>query len=181
MNQIAPEIEREETGTASLVAIASVIAAMGLIAIGNGLLFAYIPVRLESDGFPPTWAGTVLTLLSAGGMAGCLLTGRIVRRVGHARAFMTFAAVIILSNVAIGAGAHPVVWTASRAVYGFAINGMFIVAQSWLNDVVENRIRGRIMAAFYVTYEVGLGVGARGEGVRGPIGERAHCVDSRFG
>ncbi|MGN6769562.1 MAG: MFS transporter [Rhizobiaceae bacterium] len=161
MNQIAPEIvEQEGAAPASLVAIASVIAAMGLIAIGNGLLFAYIPVRLESDGFPPTWAGMVLTLLSAGGMAGCLLTGRIVRRVGHARAFMTFAAIIILSNVAIGAGTHPVVWTASRAVYGFAINGMFIVAQSWLNDVVENRIRGRIMAAFYVTYEVGLGVGA---------------------
>jgi predicted MFS family arabinose efflux permease len=36
---------------------------------------------------------------------------------------------------------------------------MFIVAQSWLNDAVENRIRGRIMATFYVAYEVGLGLG----------------------
>jgi MFS family permease len=161
MNQIAPEIaEQEGAEPASLVAIASVIAAMGLIAVGNGLLFAYIPVRLNADGFPPIWAGVILTMLSAGGMAGCLLTGLIVRRVGHARAFMTVGALIILSNVAIAAGIYPLIWTAARTLYGFAICSMFIVAQSWLNDAVENHIRGRIMAAFYVTYEVGLGVGA---------------------
>ena len=143
-----------------MLAIASVIAAMGLVAVGNGLLFAYIPVRLGADGFSPTWAGAILTGLSAGGMAGCLLTGPLVRRVGHARAFMTFAAMIILSNAAVGAGSHPLVWLAARALYGFAINGLFIVAQSWLNDAVENSIRGRVMATFYVAYEVGLGLGS---------------------
>lgn len=164
MNRIATEILHEDgpedPGPASLVAIASVIAATGLIAIGNGLLFAYIPVRLNAGGFAPTWAGVILTMLSAGGMAGCLLTGLLVRRVGHARAFMTVAALIILSNVAIAAGVYPVVWTAARTLYGFAIAALFIVAQSWLNDAVDNRIRGRVMAAFYVTYEVGLGAGA---------------------
>lgn len=142
-----------------VLAITSVIVAMGLVAVGNGLLFAYIPVRLGADGFSPTWAGAILTGLSAGGMAGCLLTGPLVRRVGHARAFMTFAAMIILSNAAVGVGTHPLLWLAARALYGFAINGMFIVAQSWLNDAVENSIRGRVMAIFYVAYEVGLGLG----------------------
>ncbi len=156
----ASDADSTVTAPASAVAITSVIVAMALIAIGNGLLFAYIPVRLSADGFPPTWAGVVLTMLSAGGMAGCLLTGWIVRRVGHARAFMTFGALIILSNLAIAAGVHPLLWTAARALYGFAIAAMFIVAQSWLNDAVDNRIRGRVMAVFYVAYEVGLGVGA---------------------
>ncbi|TIX98650.1 MAG: MFS transporter, partial [Mesorhizobium sp.] len=41
----------------------------------------------------------------------------------------------------------------------FAICGLFIVAQSWLNDVVANAIRGRVMAFFYVAYVAGLGVG----------------------
>ena len=48
---------------------------MALVAIGNGLMFAYIPVRLGAEGFAPTWAGGILTGLSAGGIAGCLLTG----------------------------------------------------------------------------------------------------------
>ena len=44
-----------------LVAIASVIGSLALVAVGNGLMFAYIPVRLGADGFAPTWAGGILT------------------------------------------------------------------------------------------------------------------------
>lgn len=143
-----------------LAAIASVILSTTLIAIGNGLLFAYIPVRLGAEGFSPTWAGVILTGLSAGGILGCFLTGRMVRRVGHARAYMLFSALIILANAAISAGTYPILWTASRALYGFAICGLFIVAQSWLNDAVANAIRGRVMAIFYICYIVGLGLGS---------------------
>lgn len=146
--------------TEPALAIASIIVAMSLTAIGNGLMFAYIPVRLAAGGFEPTWAGAILTGLSAGGIAGCLMTGAIVQRVGHARAYMVFSALIVLSNAAIGAGVDPLGWIASRALYGFAISGMFIVAQSWLNDVVSNAVRGRVMAIFYVGYIVGLGAGS---------------------
>ena len=40
------------------MAIAGVIVSMALVAIGNGLMFAYIPVRLGAEGYPPTWAGS---------------------------------------------------------------------------------------------------------------------------
>jgi MFS family permease len=144
----------------AFVAIASVIISMALVAIGNGLMFAYIPVRLGAEGFAPTWAGGILTGLSAGGIAGCLLTGALVRRIGHARAYMVLSALIVLSNAGVAAGPHPVLWIAARALYGFAICAMFIVAQSWLNDAVGNAIRGRVMAVFYVSYIVGMGVGS---------------------
>jgi MFS family permease len=152
-------IEPQGTQPAPLVAIASVILSMALVAIGNGLMFAYIPVRLGVAGIDPTWAGLIVTGLSAGGLAGCILTGPLVRRVGHARAFMVLSALIALSNAAVGAGAYPLLWIAARALYGFAICGLFVVAQSWLNDAVENAIRGRVMAVFYVCYIAGLGVG----------------------
>ncbi|CAI2932588.1 MFS transporter [Aminobacter niigataensis] len=142
------------------IAVAGVILAMALVAVGNGLMFGYIPISLGAAGYAPTWAGSILTGLSAGGLAGCLLTGMLVRRVGHARAYMVFSALIVLSNVAIGAGTYPVIWIAARVLYGFAICGLFIVAQSWLNDAVGNDIRGRVMAIFYVAYVVGLGVGS---------------------
>lgn len=144
---------------APVIAIASVVVSMALIAVGNGLMFAYIPVRLGVERFDPTWAGLIITGLSAGGLAGCILTGPLVRRVGHARAFMVLSALIALSNAAIGAGTYPLLWIAARSLYGFAICGLFIVAQSWLNDAVANAIRGRVMAVFYVAYVAGLGVG----------------------
>ena len=148
------------THSTPAMAIASVILSMALVAVGNGLMFAYIPVRLGAEGFPPIWAGGILTGLAAGGIAGCLMTGPLVRRVGHARAFMILSALIVLSNAIVGAGTYPVLWVAARALYGFAICALFIVAQSWLNDVVENSIRGRVMAVFYVSYVVGLGCGS---------------------
>src|SRR3954452_24361360 len=123
------------------------------------MLFAFIPVRLGQSGFAPFWAGLIITGLSAGGLAGCVLTGPLVRRVGHARAFMVLSALIALSNAAVGAGTLPVLWIAARTLYGVAICGLFVVAQSWLNDVVANAYRGRVMAIFYVAYVAGLGVG----------------------
>lgn len=142
------------------IAVTSIILSVGLVAVGNGLMFAFIPLRLAAEGFGPTWAGVVLTALSTGGMAGCFLTGRMVRRVGHARVYMTFSAIVILSNAVIGMEADPFVWTTSRILYGFAMNGLFIVSQSWLNDVVENTIRGRVTAIFYVAYVAALGLGS---------------------
>jgi len=157
-NKIEADTEQGDK-PAPVIAIASVVLSMALIAVGNGLMFAYIPVRLGVGGFDPTWAGLIVTGLSAGGLAGCILTGPLVRRVGHARAFMVLSALIALSNAAIGAGPHPLLWIAARALYGFSICGLFIVAQSWLNDAVANSIRGRVMAVFYVAYVAGLGVG----------------------
>ncbi|MCV0395238.1 MAG: MFS transporter [Rhizobiaceae bacterium] len=154
---VLPDMDRPAPSTA--VAIAGVIASMALIAVGNGLMFSFIPVRLDAAGLPPTWAGAILTGLSAGGVVGCLATGPLVQRTGHARAFMIFSALIVLSNAAIGAVVDPVLWIAARALYGFAICGLFIVGQSWLNDAVSNAIRGRVMAAFYVAYVMGLGLG----------------------
>lgn len=142
------------------VAVTGVIVAMALIAIGNGLMFAFIPLRLAAEGYDPAWAGSMITALSAGGIAGCFLTGPMVARVGHARVYLTLAALVILSNVILAAAISPPAWAVARVIYGFAVSGLFIVSQSWLNDVVGNDIRGRVMAIFYVAYVIGIGCGS---------------------
>ena len=180
---VEPKSRKTRSGFAvptPLVAIASVIGSLALVAVGNGLMFAYIPVRLGAEGFAPTWAGGILTGLSAGGIAGCLLTGALVRRIGHARAYMVLSALIVLSNATVGAGTYPVLWIFARALYGFAISGMFIVAQSWLNDAVGNAIRGRVMAGFYVSYVVGMGIGSALMGVLDLGSAQAPLVGNAF-
>lgn len=162
------------------VAIAAVILASGIIAIGNGLMLAYIPFRLDAEGFAPGWAAIIVTGQSAGGIAGCLLAGLLVRRVGHARAYMVYAAAVVLANAALGAGTDPWLWGAARLLYGFALIGIFIVAQSWLNDVVSNAIRGRVIAAFYVTYITGFGLGSLLMGVLDLTGPAAPLIGVAF-
>ncbi len=141
-------------------AVASIILSMGLMAVGNGLLFAYIPVKLAAEGFAPWVAGAIITAMAAGGLVGCLLAGPLVRRVGHARVFASLGAIVILSVLILALGAEPVLWIVSRGLYGFAVTGLFIVSQSWLNDASENVWRGRVIAVFYMTYVVSIGVGS---------------------
>lgn len=133
---------------------------MATIAVSNGILFSYIPLRLAQQGFAPWVAGAVLTAMSAGGLAGCLTVGSLVRRVGHARVFASLAAAVILSVLLIALGTVPAFWVLSRAIHGFAIAGLFVVSQSWLNDACENTWRGKIIALFYMSYVVSIGTGA---------------------
>ena len=141
-------------------AIFSIVASMTLAAMGSGLTFAYVPFTLNAHGFAPWIAGAVVTAVATGGLAGCLVAGRLIRRVGHARAFMCFAALAIISAVIIAIGILPAAWVGSRALYGLAANGNFIVVQSWLNHVATNQWRGRAMSMFYMAYVIGLGGGA---------------------
>jgi len=141
-------------------AVTSIIVSMGLVALGNGLLFAYIPLRLAAEGFAPWVAGTILTAMAGGGLFGCLVTGRLVQRIGHARTFASLAAGMVLSVLMIAVDTEPFLWILSRLAYGFAVSGLFIVSQSWLNDASENRWRGRVIAIFYMTYVVAIGSGS---------------------
>ncbi len=145
--------------TAPPFAVAGLILSMALVAIGNGLIFAYVPTRLGALGYSPSMAGWIITGLAGGGFIGCLAVGPIVKRVGHARAFMTLGALMILTHLTIGLSQNPVYWIAARATYGFAVTGLFIVSQSWLNDSCPNDWRGRVMAIFYMSYVLCLGLG----------------------
>ena len=140
-------------------AVAGLILSMALVAVGNGLIFAYVPTRLGGLGYPPSMAGWILTGMAAGGFLGCLAVGRLVKRVGHARAFMTLASVMLLTHLLIGMTLDPILWIGARFAYGFAVTGLFIIAQSWMNDSCPNEWRGRVMAIFYMSYVLCIGLG----------------------
>ena len=150
-----------ETQTApTFLSITSIIASMTLMALGNGIMFAYVPFALTQAGEPAWVAGTAVTLIAGGGVIGCLIAGPLIARVGHARMFSVFSAIIILSAAIVALGVIPWAWLASRFLYGIAMNGNFIVTQSWLNHSSANSWRGRAMSIFYLGYVLGLGTGA---------------------
>ena len=143
-----------------LLSVSSIIASMSLNAIGSGIVFTYVPYILTHNDFPPWIAGSMVTAIAGGGIAGCLIAGPLISRVGHARAFSCFMAIVILSVWIIALGIHPLAWIGSRVLYGVASNGIFIVAQSWLNEAAENHWRGKAMSFFYMAYVISLGFGA---------------------
>jgi len=149
-----------ERDPSSLWSIASIVASMTAVAIGNGMMLAYVPFVLTRSAAPDWVAGAAVTAIAFGGLIGCVMAGPLIRRVGHARAFSCSMALVILAAVLISLGVNPFLWVLARALYGAAANTNFIITQSWLNHASDNHWRGKAMALFYMAYVIGLGAGA---------------------
>ena len=151
---------RSEQPRASVLSIASIVVSMACVGIGNGMMFAYVPFLLAKGDSPPWVAGAAVTALAFGGLAGCVVAGPMIRRVGHARAFSCSMALVLLSAFLIALGFHPLLWVFARGVYGAAGNINFIISLSWLNHASANSWRGKAMSVFYMVYVIAIGVGA---------------------
>ncbi len=146
--------------TSSLFSIAAIVISMFFVAIGNGIMLAYVPYVLTLSGAPAWSSGAAVTAMAFGGLIGCIVAGPVIRRVGHARAFSCVMALVIIAAVLVALGFYPLIWILARGLYGAASTADFIVAQSWLNHASDNRWRGKAMSFFYMTYVLGLGLGA---------------------
>ncbi len=142
-----------------LQAVSSVILSMSLLALCNGLIHTFVPLRLNHEGYGGVESGLILTCLTAGGVLACLITGSVVRRVGHIRAFTVFAAMVLLSVLALTISTDLILWGFARLIHGLATTSLFIVAQSWMNDATENAWRGRVSSVFYLIYVLCIGAG----------------------
>ena len=142
------------------LAIATVILAAALTAAGNGMMATFVPVRLDLAGVEADAVGLVVTAYALGMLLGCLLSGPFLRAVGHIRAFAAFSATGTIATLLMSGWIDVAPWLVLRIAGGFCTTAMFIAAQSWLNEVGESAYRGRVMALFYLSYTVSLGLGA---------------------
>jgi MFS family permease len=82
-----------------------------------------------------------------------LLAPRLVRRVGHVRAFGAFAASGAIIALLTGLMIERILWIVLRAATGFVMAGAFMVIESWLNERATNENRGTVFGLYMmVTY-----------------------------
>ncbi len=160
INTIQGEAGKSETRPSGLIAVSAIIVSAALMAFASGLAYTYLPVKLHALGFAPWVAASMTPAVALGGLAGCFATGPLLRLTGHARIFMLVYAMIVVSMLALALTSSPYAWLGARAGYGFGINAMFIVAQSWLHHAATDATRGRIITVFYVAYVLSLGAGS---------------------
>ena len=115
---------------------------MGLIMLGNGLQGSLLGVRASQEGFDTTITGLVMSGYYVGLIFGCWSAPKMVARVGHIRIFGALASLASTSILLQAIFVNPWIWLAMRMITGFSYAGIFIVAESWLNDASENDSRG---------------------------------------
>ena len=132
---------------------------LAVLLAGVGLLGSLTALRLEHEGLGAGLIGAVMAAYSAGFVLACLFFGRIIRRVGHIRAFAVLVALAAGSTLIYPLVIDPITWAAMRAVLGFASAGLYMVVESWLNSRTPREVRGGVLAVYSIATYAALGGG----------------------
>jgi MFS family permease len=141
-----------------------------------GALSPLISLLLVQRGQPTPAIGLVLSCYFIGFLCGTRFAGRIVERVGHIRSFAVFAALAADAALMHALLDGPVAWAVFRAVSGFALAGVFLVAESWLNHKSDTATRGRTFGAYLVVSWAASAVGPLGINLAHGEGEGIFAV-----
>jgi len=134
---------------------------MGLLMVGNGLQGTLLGVRGEIEGFSTFQMSFVMSAYFLGFLGGSRMAPDLIRRVGHVRVFAALASFISAVMILYPAFTNPVAWFAGRVIIGFCFSGVYVTAESWLNNAADNRNRGKALSLYMIVQMVGI-VSAQG-------------------
>jgi len=131
-----------------------------LIMLGNGMQFTLIGLRGEIEGFSAAELAIVTSGYFAGFLTGARLTPIMIRRVGHVRVFAALGSFMSAALIAFPLLTDPASWTVLRILVGFCMSGIYVTAESWLNDASTNETRGQVLSAYMIAQTLGI-IGAQ--------------------
>jgi len=132
---------------------------VGLLCLGHGLGGSLVSVEANAAEFGTDVTGLVMSGYSAGLLISTFLTPRLVRSVGHVRAFGGLASVVSTAVLLMPLWVYAPFWFLMRLVMGFCTSGLFIVCESWLNSASSNRNRGQMLSIYMIVNYGCLGMG----------------------
>ena len=130
---------------------------MGVLMLGAGLQSTLLGLRATLDGFPTLVTGFVMSCYYVGYVIGTIVAPPLLRQLGHIRVFATLAAIASVAILVQGCFVTPLIWGAMRLLSGVCFAGIYVVAESWLNDRASRANRGRVFAIYMLVLYVGLG------------------------
>ena len=130
---------------------------MGVLMLGAGLQSTLLALRATLEGFSPPVTGIIMSCYYVGYLVGTMIAPPLLRRVGHIRVFAALAAVASAAILLQGCFIDAIVWGLMRMLSGLCMAGIYVVAESWLNDRADSDSRGRLFAIYMLVLYVGLG------------------------
>jgi MFS family permease len=134
----------------TLVPIGALLCGIALLLLGSGLLNTVVALRGSLEGFSDATLGLIGSTYFLGFFLGTFIAPRLIRRIGHIRAFAFFGATVAACILLHAIIVHPWFWMGLRVLTGMGLVGFYAVIESWLNDQTAPARRGQVFAAYMV-------------------------------
>ncbi|MEM7208651.1 MAG: MFS transporter [Pseudomonadota bacterium] len=143
----------------AIVLMFSLFLSIGVLALGNGAAGTLLALRISEAGFSSIAVGFISSGYFAGMIAGPFYAQRLITSIGYIRAFAAFGSTFSAALLIHPFWVDPYAWTLLRTIEGVCMVGMYICAESWINEKSTNEIRGQVFSiyALLVMMMVSLG------------------------
>ena len=132
-----------------------------LIMLGNGMHFTLIGLRGGIEGFSAAELAIVTSGYFVGFLSGARIAPLMIHRVGHVRVFAALGSFMSAGLIAFPLLIDAWGWTLLRLLVGFCMSGIYVTAESWLNNAASNDTRGQVLGAYMIAQTLGI-IGAQG-------------------
>ncbi len=127
-----------------------------LLMVGNGVQGTILGIRGNLVGFSTFQLSMVMSAYFLGFLFGSRIAPEMIRRVGHIRVFAALGSLISAILVVYPVVPDWIAWSALRVLSGFCFSGIYICAESWLNNTATNETRGQALSAYMIVQMLGI-------------------------
>ena len=127
-----------------------------LLMLGNGMQGTLLGIRGGIEGFSTAQMSYVMAAYFAGFLIGSRMAPEMIRRVGHVRVFAALGSMISAVLIMYAAAPDWIAWAAMRVLIGFSFSGVYITAESWLNNSATNETRGQALSLYMIMQMAGI-------------------------
>ncbi len=132
---------------------------IAFIMLAQGLQGTLLPLRATMEGFSTSLTGIIMSGYFVGVMVGSIYAPKLVQRVGHIRVFAALASLASITILVHSLFVNVWTWTLMRLVTGVSFAGLYVVAESWINDRATNENRGQVLSLYTLIVFSSMGLG----------------------
>ncbi|MEL6375747.1 MAG: MFS transporter [Pseudomonadota bacterium] len=134
---------------------------MMLLQVGNGMQSTLLGIRGGLEGFSTFEMSLVMSGYFIGFLSGSRRAPGMIQRVGHVRVFAALASLISAVILLYPTFTNVYAWAFGRVLIGFCFSGVYVTAESWLNNAATNENRGKALSLYMLVQMMGI-VSAQG-------------------
>ncbi len=127
-----------------------------LLMVGNGVQGSLLGIRGALEGFSTFELSVVMSAYFLGFLGGSRMAPEMIRRVGHVRVFSALGSMISAVLVLYPLMLDWQAWAVMRVLIGFCFSGVYVTAESWLNNTASNETRGQALSAYMIVQMLGI-------------------------